>query len=107
MHIERWQRIGWEDQFVDEVELFEQRRELRLHAQHNSSAALCDLWHVAAELDRVAEALLGEEEDSFAVQIAAVPERRGQRFDGKPELPGVPAPFVMLKSFEEVPYGDQ
>ena len=67
------------------------------------SGSLGDTWHIAAELDRIAEPLLGVEKDGLAGDvISAGPQRLREMPLYCPELRGVPSPFQLLPAPRKV-----
>src|SRR5271157_38575 len=53
---------------------------------------LLDEWGIADELQGIAQALLGEQQDGLALEARAIPERLTKR--GRRKAPVLPAPLV-------------
>ena len=75
MQIERRERLIAAHYRDDAVDCVEQRHQAVGQFEYDFCAKACDHRHVAQELDGVAEALLGVQQNCFAVQIFAAPLR--------------------------------
>src|ERR1700733_9771744 len=68
-----------------------------LHLQNDVRGALCNQWHVAAELDRVTQTLLGMEKNSLARDlIRPEPLWLCEISFLIASRPGFPSPFVLF-----------
>ena len=75
----------------------------RRHFKNDARLAVGDKRHVAAELDRVAEALLGVKQNGPANDLpAARPERLREVALATPEFLGVPTPFVFVSAATKI-----
>ena len=102
MHVEgRWRGVGG-DEGVDVGEGFEEGEEGAWALEDEGGAAGGDFGEAADELDGVAEALLGVDEEGFSAGVFAVPEGGGEGARGDGEAGGFPAPLVFGPSFAEV-----
>ena len=79
----------------------EQGRKWRLALEDDCAAALGHQRHIAGELEGVAEALLGIEQNGSAAQWLARPSWLGEAA-GRAALLGAPAPFVLGKAPSEI-----
>ena len=77
MRVEARQRLAWRVHRLQPWRAGKETLELRLAAEHDGSAALGDQRRVAHALERVAETLLGVQEDGAAREVLAVPQRLG------------------------------
>ncbi len=85
------------------VETAEQRYERRLHFEDNGRTGRGHQRDIAAELDGVAEALLGMEQDGLAGKIfCAESERCGKIAPCRRELIGLPAPLEFRPAAREI-----
>src|SRR5262245_28808811 len=85
------------------LELHQQRRELWLHLQHDLGARARQQRDVARELDRVAQPLLGVQQDRVALQrIFSEPERTAVAATLRRHAGSPPPPFVLLKTAAKV-----
>ena len=96
MQIERWQRVASCEHRGRAFDLGEQWLQLALDAQQHLGALVGDALCVAAELDGVAEALLGLQQDPLAFdRLVADPNGAGDLVVGVGEFGHVPARVVV------------
>src|SRR5579885_1930422 len=81
----------------------QQRGQRRLHLDDNPRPALRHQRDVAAELERVAESLLGMQEDGLARDLMrSGPQRLREVAKGAGQLRDSPAPFVLAPAAREI-----
>jgi hypothetical protein len=103
LEIERRQRLCVRNDGFDAWHRGHEADELRLNLQNHARAKARDQWCIADELDRVAEALLGMEQDGLAAErLIAEPQRRQKASAVPRERGGLPARFVAAPSGEEI-----
>ena len=96
IQIKRWQGVALAQQGVYAGQRLEQSEERRLDLQNNPGAAICEHLRVAGELDGVAQALLGMNQEGLALQIFLTqPYGLGEVAADDLEGIGVPAPVVL------------
>ena len=83
-----------EDQFGNPVQAFGERRQRRGNLEHDLVAPLGDQGGVAQELDCVADALFGMEQDAPTFEWPAVPQELRIAPGFAQEGAGAPAPFI-------------
>ena len=69
MQVERRQRFAARDQLVYALQIRKQALQRWLHFEHHARTERCNEFCVAAELDRVAQALFGMHEERPAGHI--------------------------------------
>ncbi len=85
------------------LELPQQRRELRLHLQHDLGARARQQRDIARELDRVAQSLLGVQQDRVALKwIFSEPKRTAVAAALRRHAGSTPPPFVLLEAAAKV-----
>ena len=103
MQVEGRQPVAARDERCHAGQPRQQARQRRLHLQHDPRAG-ADQRHVAAELQGVAEALLGMQQDDDAIpDRLAVPQRRGEAPGVAGEVPGLPPPLIVLPALRQPP----
>jgi hypothetical protein len=93
LRVVRRHRVIGCDEFRDVAEPAQQRDQRTLHLQHHAGATSGDHGQVARHLDRVAQPLLGMEEEHAAIHRLATPEGACGMAMGRTPL-AAPAPFV-------------
>ena len=99
MHIEGGKRLAARHNGSHALDPSQQHLELRLHLQHDPGPGPREQGDVARKLDRIAQSLLGVQQDRASLQrVLSKPERTAvaaalRRHSGSP-----PTPFVLLKT---------
>ncbi len=99
MRVERGRFVAASDNRLDARQARRESLQSVHDFQHHPSAAPSHLGHEAQELQRIAKALFGPDEDRPTCQRAAVPHRL--RADTRPGLAAPEAPFVLAKALLE------
>ena len=96
MHVEGRQRLAARDH-ADAFEVGEQRLQLGLHFDDDGRARAREQRRIADKLDRVAETLLGMQQDGLAPErVFAEPERLAQV--APRDAGALPAPFILRET---------
>src|SRR5947208_11379550 len=102
MHIEGGKRLAARRNGGHALAPSQQRLELRLHLQHDAGPGLREQGDVARELDRIAQSLLGVQQDRASLQrVLSEPERTAIAAALRTHSGSPPTPFVLLKTAEK------
>ena len=93
--VERRQRLAARDDRGDAFEAGEQALELRLHLQHHAGAGARQQRRVAREHHRIAEALLGVQQDGLARERGFAEPQRLPQILPRAHAGALPAPLVL------------
>ena len=97
-HIGRWRRLrAWHDE-VDIGWRAQQTHDFRLHMQHDAPTQSSQSRQIAQRQNRIAEALLGMQQQRAAIKRGAVPQRL-RRHDDAFHFAQPPAPIVVGPGF--------
>src|SRR5579864_820676 len=108
MQIEGRQRLPLFDHMGDALEIFQKSRQFHGHFEYHRRAELCGLPRVPAELERIAKALLGVQQEGLAGEgCVSEPQRLAEYAMACLDAAALPAPFVFVESFDEPPYAQQ